>query len=130
MLWTTRIHYLKNWCALCPASRRFLWKISLTRLWTNHSLAWNSNCTHTLYIFVSSCFIYNSFSFIKKYFITVTAMSFSCSYSYKISRVKLSNKNGGGVKGINKRSKLSRCVCMSYQCSYLTGIHVYELSKF
>ena len=78
MLWITMIHYWKNCYALCPASRRFLWKNSLTRLWTNHSLAWNSNCTHTLYFFVSSCFIYNSFSF-KKNFITETAMSFTCS---------------------------------------------------
>ena len=52
MLWTTRIHYWKNCWALCPASRRFLWKNSLTRLRTNHSLAWNSNCTHTLCFFL------------------------------------------------------------------------------
>ena len=49
MLWTTRIHYWKNCCALCPASRRFLWKNSLTRLWTNLSLAWNSNCTYIVF---------------------------------------------------------------------------------
>ena len=65
MLWTTMIHSWKNCYALCPVSRRFLWKNSLTRLWTNHSLAWNSNCKHTFYFFVSSCFICNSFSFIE-----------------------------------------------------------------
>ena len=51
MLWTTRIHYWKNCCALCPASKRFLSKNPLTSLWANHSLTLNSNCTHTLCFF-------------------------------------------------------------------------------
>ena len=44
-------------------------KISLEKLFDSSSdesfLAWNSNCTHTLYFFNSSRFIYILFSFIK-----------------------------------------------------------------
>ena len=38
MLWTTKIHYWKNCCALCPASRRFLSKKFLDESFFNIKL--------------------------------------------------------------------------------------------